>query len=281
MNLGIRAHDIESKSLEKMVNDISVKGLTSVQLALNKSLPAYYPGLGSLSPGLARHIGGAFSGKGLQIAVLGCYFNMIHPDPIERRKGMDCFKEHLRFARDFGCSIVGTETGNVNAEIVYTVENFNEKPFMEVVESVSELVKEAEKFGVIVGIEAGVNHPIYSVQTLKRLIDKIDSHNLQVIFDPYNLLTFDNYMNQEEIFEEAFELLGDRMVICHAKDFIVKGSSLKQVPVGQGLLNYDKLFSLIRKTKPFIDILIEGTKEPFIDESIMYLRGKYSKAHAF
>ncbi|MEH7304627.1 sugar phosphate isomerase/epimerase family protein [Neobacillus drentensis] len=277
MNLGIRAHDIETNLLEKLVNDIADKGLTSVQLALSKSLPTLYPGLGSLSPGLARHIGNAFSHTGLQIAVLGCYFNMIHPDQVERRKGIDRFKEHLRFARDFGCSIVGTETGNVNAEIVYTEENFREKPFMEVVESVSELVKEAEKFGVIVGVEAGVNHPIYSVQTMKCLLDIIDSHNLQVIFDPVNLLSIDNYINQEEIFEEAFELLGDRMVIFHAKDFIVEGSSLIQVPVGQGLLNYDKLFALIKHKKPFINILIEGTKEPFIGESIAYLRRKYEK----
>ncbi|WP_088042581.1 sugar phosphate isomerase/epimerase [Bacillus sp. EAC] len=277
MKIGIRAHDIETNNLEKLVNDIVDKGLTSVQLALNKSLPTLYSGIGNLTPGIARHIGSAFSDNGLQIAVLGCYFNLIHPDQIERRKGMDRFKEHLRFAKDFGCSIVGTETGNVNAEIVYTEENFKEKPFMEVVASVSELVKEAEKLGVIVGVEAGVNHPIYSVQTMKRLLDMIDSHNLQVIFDPVNLLTIDNYINQEEIFEEAFKILGDRIVIFHAKDFIIEGNSLKQVPVGQGLLNYDKLFGLIKHTKPYLNILIEGSKEPFIDESIVYLRRKYEK----
>ncbi|WP_235832939.1 sugar phosphate isomerase/epimerase family protein [Gottfriedia acidiceleris] len=167
-----------------------------------------------------------------------------------------------------------TTAGNVNAEIIYTEENFKEKPFMEVVESVSELVKEAGKFGVIAGIEAGVNHPIYSVPTMKRLLDMIDSPNLQVIFDPVNLLTIDNYINQEEIFENAFNILGDKMVIFHAKDFIIGGGSLKQVPVGHGLLNYDKLFGLIKEKKPNINILIEGTKEPFIDKSIAYLRSK-------
>jgi sugar phosphate isomerase/epimerase len=274
VNLGIRAHDIETNNLEKLVNDIAAKGLTSVQLALSKSLPAFYSGFGSLSSDIAQHIGNAFSDKGLQIAVLGCYFNMIHPDKIERRKGMDRFKEHLRYAKDFGCNIVATETGNVNAEIIYTEENFKDMPFMAVVESVSELVEEAEKFGVIVGIEAGVNHPIYSIPTMKRILDMIDSPNLQVIFDPVNLLTIDNYINQEEIFEKAFEILGDKMVIFHAKDFIIEGGSLKQVPVGHGLLNYDKLFSLIKEKKPNINILIEGTMEPFIDKSIAYLRRK-------
>lgn len=277
MNLGIRAHDIEANSLEELVTKIADKGLTCAQLALSKSLPFLNPESGSLSPGLASHVGRAFSGREIQIAVLGCYINMIHPDLSERKKGLDRFKEHIRFARDFGCSIVGTETGNVNAEIVYTKENFKEKPFLEVVESVSELVKEAEKFGVIVGLEAGVNHPVYSVQTLKRLLDMIDSHNLQVIFDPVNLLTSDNYLQQDEIFEEAFALLGDRIVIFHAKDFIIEGNSLKQVAVGKGLLHFDKLFNLLKLKKPYINILIEGTKEPFIDESILYLRRIYEK----
>ncbi|MCH1625442.1 sugar phosphate isomerase/epimerase family protein [Ferdinandcohnia quinoae] len=275
MNLGIRGHDIASSSLDELVRRIASKGFTSVQLALSKSLPQINTELGSLSPGLAHHIGDKFQKQAIQIAVLGCYINMIHPDLAKRRNSLERFKEHIRFARDFGCSIVGTETGNVLGKGGYTEENFKEKPFLDVVESVKELVAEAEKFGVIVGIEAGMNHPIYSVQTMKRLLDCVDSNNLQVIFDPMNLLTIKNYEIQEEIFAEALEVLGDRIVIIHAKDFIVENGSFKQVEVGKGLLNYEMLFPLIKAKKPHIHILMEGTKEPYIDEAAAYLRAKY------
>jgi L-ribulose-5-phosphate 3-epimerase len=278
MNIGIRAHDIENRPLEELVKEIADKGLASVQLALSRSFDSINTELGSLSPGLAWNIGSAFRNQGIQIAVLGCYVNMIHPDQEERRKGLDRFKEHIRYARDFGCSIVGTETGNVNAEIAYTVKNFEEKPFQEVVGSVRELVEEAEKFGVIVGVEAGVNHPVYSPKTMKRLLDRVNSNNLQVIFDPVNLLTVDTYKNQEEIFCEAFELFGDRIVIVHAKDFILENNELKPVAVGKGLLNYDVVLKLIKKKKPFINILMEETKEPFIDESIAFLKESYQNA---
>ncbi|RAS81462.1 sugar phosphate isomerase/epimerase family protein [Priestia endophytica] len=277
MNLGIRGHDIEKNGLEELVEEIEKKGLTSVQLALSKSLDYVNTDLGSLSPGLANYVGSTFQKHGIQIAVLGCYINMIHPDKVERRKGLERFKEHIRYARDFGCSIVGTETGNVNAEIFYTTENFKEEPFQEVVESVRELVEEAEKFGVIVGIEAGVNHPIYSSKVMRRLLDCVNSNNLQVIFDPVNLLTIDNYKKQDEIFEEAFNLFGDRMVILHAKDFIVGNQMLKPAAVGKGLLNYDLVMKLIKEKKPFINILMEDTQEPFIDESIVFLREKYNQ----
>src|SRR5581483_1585940 len=113
--------------------------------------------------------------------------------------------------------------------IVYTEENFKEEPFLEVVEIVRELVSEAEKFGVIVGIEAGVNHPIYSPKVMKRLLDSVGSNNLQVIFDPVNLLTIETYTHQEEIFQEAFDLFGDRIIVVHAKDFVPEDGQLKTV----------------------------------------------------
>jgi L-ribulose-5-phosphate 3-epimerase len=276
LNIGIRAHDIENRPLEELVKEIASKGLTSVQLAISKSIETINTELGSLNPGLASYIGKEFSKHHIQIAVLGCYFNMIHPDQVERRKGIERFKEHIRYARDFGCSIVATETGNVNAEIYYTEENFKEEPFLEVVESVRELVQEAEKFGVIVGIEPGVNHPVYSSKVMRRLLDTIDSNNLQVILDPVNLLTMDTYKNQEEILQEAMELLGDRVVVLHAKDFIVEDNQLIPTAVGKGLLNYDFIFNMINKKKPFINILLEETKEPYIDESIAFLNDKFN-----
>ena len=272
LNIGIRAHDIENLPLEELVQEIASKELTSVQLALGKSLSNVNTEVGSLSPGLARYVGSMFSKYNVQIAVLGCYFNMIHPDLVERRKGIERFKEHIRFARDFGCSIVATETGNVNPEIFYTEENFKERPFLEVVESVRELVKEAEKFGVIVGIEAGVNHPVYSPKVMKRLLDSINSNNLQVILDPVNLLTIDTYQNQEEIFQEAMDLFGDRVVILHAKDFIIENNQLVPTAVGKGLLNYEYILNVLKEKKPYINILLEETKEPFIDESIAFLK---------
>lgn len=275
MNIGIRAHDIEGHSLEELVANISDKGLTSVQLALSKSFEDMNTDLGCLSPGFARHIGNAFHQKNIQIAVLGCYINMIHPDRTERRKSLDRFKEHLRFARDFGCSIVGTETGNVKADMGFTEENFTEQPFQDVVDSVRELVTEAEKFGVIVGIEGGVNHPIYSPKAMKRLLDSVESNNLQVIFDPVNYLTRENYKNQEKVFQEAIDLFGDRIVILHAKDFIIINDQIETTPVGKGLLNYESIFRLLKEKKPYMNILMESTVEPYIDESVAFLKKQY------
>lgn len=278
LNLGIRGHDLDFHDPESIAREVSNKGLSTIQLALAKSFKDFKTGNGCLNPGYATYIRDAMKEQKVNIAILGCYINMIHPDLDERKKVLSRFKEHIRFARDFGCTIVGSETGNVHAKMGYTEDNFHEQPFLDVVESVRELVKEAEKFGVIVGIEGGINHPVHSPELMKRLLDSVDSQNLQVIFDPANFMSMDNYQQQEKVIEQALNLFGDRIVAVHAKDFVIEDNWIKMVPVGKGLLNYDVVLKWLKHNKPFVQVLLENTKEPYINDSIAYLRNKYEEA---
>lgn len=271
MNLGVRAHDFGKLPVELLAEKVSEKKFTAIQLALAKAIEGIDSSLGCLSPGMAYHIGNTFRKKDIQIAVLGCYINPIHPDEQERRKGLERFKEHIRYARDFGCSIVATETGNISLDKGFNAENYSEKTFKFLVQNISELVEEAEKFGVIVGIESGTKNPIYSSQRMKMLLDEIHSNNLQVVFDPMNLMTAENYQRQQEVFKEAFELYGDRIAIMHAKDLLIDNGIVKTTAVGTGLLDYKCLFEFIKHKKPFINISMEDTKEPFMDDAINYL----------
>lgn len=277
MNLGVRAHNFGKLPLEELVDKISEKRFSSVQLALAKAIQGISTDLGSLSPGMAYHIGNAFRSKGIQIAVLGCYINLIHPDQTERKKALEKFKEHIRYARDFGCSIVATETGTLSADSSFNINNYSREALEEVIKSVSELVEEAEKFGVIVGIEAGTKNPIHSSKRMKDLLDAVKSNNLQVVFDPLNLMTMDNYQRQEEVFEEAMDLFGDRIAVIHAKDLLIENGIVKTTPVGKGLLDYECIFKLIKYRKPFINILLEDVKEPYMDKSIAFLKAIYNR----
>lgn len=112
LNLMIIANHIENQtSLEGLVEEISGKGLKAMQLALDKSYADMNTNVGSLSPGFARHIGNAFRKKDVQIVFLGCYIPMIHPDKEKRKIELERFKEPIRFARDFGCSIIERRPG--------------------------------------------------------------------------------------------------------------------------------------------------------------------------
>ena len=189
LRLGVRAHDFGCRPADELVAKIAANGLICTQLALGKAIAGLELKPGVLNPGLAFHIGQAFQRHGVQIAVLGCYVNPIHPDTKMRATLLSLFKEHLRFARDLGCGLVALETGSVNADYSPHPDNHSEAAFQESLASIAELVAEAEKFGVLVGIEAVTSHVVSTPAKMRRMLDAVASNNLQVVFDPVNLLS--------------------------------------------------------------------------------------------
>lgn len=266
MIVGVRAHDIGKMSIEELAENVSEKGFTCIQLALGKAIANMDSGLGKLNPGMATYIRDTLKNKGINVAVMGCYINPIHPDLEERRKHLERFKEHIRFARDFGCSIVGTETGSMNADFSYNPATHTDEALNILIESVKELVAEAEKFGVFVCIEGVTKHSMSTPEKMKRVIDAVDSNNLQIIFDPVNLLSEENYMEQDAIIKKSIELFGDKILILHAKDFVIEDGKMKTVPAGKGLLNYELVIKELKARKPYIQALLENaTEETFVE----------------
>ena len=272
MRIGVRAHDFGRLPAGELAAKIAAMGLSCVQLAVTKAIAGLDLKPGDMSPGLAFHIGQAFRRHNLQIAVLGCYVNPIHPDPKTRATLLGLFKEHLRYARDFGCGLVALESGSVNADYSPHPDNHGEAAFRDTTASLAELVAEAERFGVIVGIEGVTGHVVSTPGKMRRLLDSIGSNNLQVVFDPVNFLDGENYRDQDRIIQESFELFGDRIAIIHAKDFVVEHGAFRHVRSGGGQLNHELLLGLIEARKPCISVLLEETTPETVGESMQFLQ---------
>ena len=277
MKIGVRCHDIIHSNLDELGQKVQEKNITGVQLALKKANIGFKSTKGCITPGMAKHIRDTFSKYNVNIDILGCYINLAHPEDKELKELLDSFKEHIRFARDFGCSIIGTETGALNKEYVYGPENNTEEAFQRTLSSTKILVEEAEKFGVIVGIEGVAKHVINTPERMKRVLDNIKSNNVQVIFDPVNLINEENYDKQDEMVKRSFELFGDRIVAIHAKDYVYEDGEIKLASIGKGQFNYPLLLSLIKERKPYIDVFLENSTKDDIDYSINYLTEIYNK----
>lgn len=275
MRIGVRAHDFGKQSVEELARKISEMGFDCIQLALSKAIADMDFSLGRLNPGMAWRIGKTFDRYGIQIAVLGCYINPVHPDKAERKRQIEQFREHLRFARDFGCGIVATETGSLNADFSFHPDNHGEKAFYDLVESVKEMTEEAEHFGVITAIEGVTRYVTHTPERVAKVLELVNSNNLQVVFDPVNLISIDNYQDQDHIISRSFELFGDRMVILHVKDFAIQDGKMKSVQAGSGMLNYELLFKLLKTHKPDINILMEDAKPETMAAGMAYLKSKY------
>jgi len=279
LNLGVRLHDLGKGTADEMAARASLKGFTCVQLALHKAIAGCEFVPGRLSAGFAKKVRDSFAAKGVQIAVLGCYINPIHPDPAERKKHTDVFKEHLAYARDFGCSLVATETGSINPNCSFNPETDKEEHFLELVKTVKDLVKTAEHFGVFVGIE-GVSptHTINTHKKMVRLLEMVDSPNLRVLYDPVNFLPDDRCDEQESNITEAFSLFGDLFCAIHLKDFIVEnGIKRGGLPAGQGIFNFEHFFRLLKARKPSIECLVENGTPETMEQIRTHLSGIWKK----
>ena len=110
--------------------------------------------------------------------------------------------------------VVGLETGFVG-DTCTPENNQTEEAYQYLLSNMKDLKDAAEKLGVMIAVEAVSCFVISSPERMLRLVNDLNSPNIVVIFDLLNLLTIDNYKNQEEIIDKAFVLLGDKIAVIH------------------------------------------------------------------
>lgn len=259
MQLGIRLHDIEKTTLENRLQIAHEQGFTCGHLALSKVISEYPVDDSALTPGLAMYLKRMFAENQMDVAVLGCYLNLANPNEESLKKITQRYLAHIRFASILGAGVVGTETGAVNEKYATEEANFTEEALEIFIRNLRPVVEYAEKMGVIVAIEPVCRHIVCNPKRARRVLDEICSPNLQIIFDPVNLLEIWNYEQRDEIIAEAIELLGKDIAVVHIKDFIINGDKMEAVAAGTGMMDYTQIIKFIKEQKPYIHVTLENT----------------------
>jgi len=261
IQLGLRLHDAEKLPVEELLPLVRRKGFTCSHLALSKLFKDLPCTPAALTPGYANYLKRVFTANGIDIAVIGNYLNLLHPDEEYLRDAYEKYYAHIRFASLLGCGMVGTETGAPNREYTFCPECRKDETLSLFIKRLKPIVRCAEEFGVIFAIEPVARHSVYDPKSCRRVLDEIGSHNLQVLFDPVNMLDLDNVDHRDELFQEAIELLGKDIAMVHLKDFVRvnEGCGLKSVGAGTGEMNYTAIMKYLKKEKPFIYATLENT----------------------
>ncbi len=275
IRIGARAHDFGTVTPSELASRLADRSLCCAQVALNRAIAGLNLKAGELNPGLAWEVGQCFREKHVQIAVLGCYINPVCPVDGPRDEQIQFFKDHLRYVGDMGASLVGLETGTPNAEYSIDPNTGSEENFQTLVRTMAELVEVAEAYGVKVAVEAVTHHTISTPTKMKRLLDEIQSPNMVVIHDPVNLISAENFKDQDRMIDEPFQLYGDEIAIIHAKDFSMENGEYKQIATGLGQLNYGLLCQLISKHKPGISILLEDSGPDTVEHCISHIQAHW------
>ena len=276
MRLGIRAHDVKADTFEGLVREISRQGLSCCQLAVPKAIHEFPTAKEVLTPGLAMYMREVFAREHVDVAVIGSYFNLATPDEDEYLDTLDTYRRNIAFASLLGAGVVGTETGACNREYRPEPFSFTDQALEIFINRLIPVVEYAEKMGVIVGIEPVCRHIVNTAARARKVLDEIASPNLQIIWDPVNLLDMSNYSDYPQIFEEFTELLGPDICTVHIKDFRVSDGRLSSCAAGTGQMNFDGILGYIKAHKPFIHVLMEDTKPENSMQAKKFLEERYA-----
>ena len=278
MKLMVRAHDLSLKGAENINNAICSLGIDGVQLVVYKSIEGVSYKSGQLSREQAQQISKEIKKNGKEIALLGAYFNPVHPNTEKIENGIAVFKDYLSLAKDLGCDYVGSETGSYNGDPwIYHPMNHSDEALDRVVETFTLLAEHAEENGVNIAMEGAFGHVCHVPERLYEAARRIGKDNIKFIFDLYNYLDISNVDTAYELLQRGLSLLGDRILLFHIKDFIIEDGKLKQCGVGKGVLDYDRILKAIYLHNPNAILVLEGTVGDDLPFAVSYLKDKINK----
>ncbi|MCC8059621.1 MAG: sugar phosphate isomerase/epimerase [Clostridiales bacterium] len=279
MQLGLRFHDTRNLPFDERVAEVAAQGFSCGHLALAKVFPKEISTADeALTPGFANYVRKTFARHNVDCAVLGCYLNLANPNPATLAQITHRYMANIRFAAALGAGVVGTETGAPNESYTYCPESHTEEALQIFIKNLRPVVEYAEKMGVIMAIEPVFKHIVCNPERTRKVLDAIDSPNLQVIFDPVNLLDISNIDRADELFAEAIDTFGDEVAVMHLKDYRVQDNRLVACGAGSGEMNYDRIMKFMKTKKPYIYATLENTTPENAVQCREFLEKEYAKA---
>ena len=184
---------------------------------------------------------------------VGGYTNLITPDDAKRRQNLAGLAHCLEVAESVSCPMVGTVAGTRDPKTLINVhpENWTAATWKLLIQSLKQVLKDTSGMKTVIGMEAQVTTIIDSPRAHRRLMDDLGDPRLKVNLDPVNMISLPQYYHTTELINECFDLLGEDIVACHAKDTQVipdqQTLHIQEVCPGRGV--YDFRTYLLRMSR--------------------------------
>ncbi|MGZ3618713.1 MAG: sugar phosphate isomerase/epimerase family protein [Ktedonobacteraceae bacterium] len=209
----------------------------------------------------------------ITIAAVSGTYNMIHPDPEQRQAGLRRLHVLASACQHMGTSIITLCTGTRDPQNMWRwhPENTSPQAWEDLLGSMEAALHIAEEENIILAFEPERANVIYSAARGRALLDTMQSPHIKVVMDPANLIVPENKQHMHHILDEAFELLGEDIVLAHAKDI---GHDNTFQPAGTGILDYDYYLHHLKAATIEVPLIIHGLSEVQVDTSVQFLRAK-------
>ena len=277
MKIMVRVHDLGKDSAENLAKKTKEIGFDGVQLVLYKAIEGYAKEAHTIPYDSLVETAQAFKKEGIEVGMLGAYFNPVHSNKELVKDNIERFKEYLGYTKDFDSKYVGSETGSYNDDKwTYNPLNRLDEALNIDIETFGELAKSAKKNNACIALEGAYGHCMYSPAQLNRLVSAIDNGHVKVTVDVFNYLDISAYDldTQHLMFDESIKYFKDKIVIYHLKDFVVdkENNKLKQVGLGEGIMDLEYIVKNAQRLTPNAYLIFEGCPKDKMESSLKYIK---------
>jgi len=272
MKLGIFSKTFLCSTLEESLAAIAAHGLESVQFNWESAGLDEMPA--AVSDQLCISIRQELQKNRLELAAVSGTFNMIHP--VHRADGMRRLRSLAGACSSLGTRLITLCTGTRDLENKWRFHPDNQTPeaWSDMLDAMSEAAGIAEEHDVVLVFEPEVNNIVDSAQKARRLLDEIASDHLKVVIDGANLFHKGELPRMREILDEAFQLLGDDILLAHGKDLERDGDAGHQA-AGTGVLDYAHYLRCLDRIGFEGTIVLHSLSQEQTPASIAYLRERW------
>ena len=233
IEIGIFEKTFRRPTFGETLDAVAAHGLRHIQLHLEAAglepMPLDVP------DATRRTIREETTSRGIAAAGLSATYNMAHPDTAVRADGLARLAVIAAACRDLGTQTLTLCTGTRDLADKWRAHPNNGTPaaWADLTASMSAALDLAERHDLTLAIEPEPANVIRDAPAARRLIDEFGSPRLKIILDPANIVAGALDRDPSDTLAAAFALLGDDIVVAHAKDVDAAG---RFRPAGHGIV---------------------------------------------
>lgn len=260
MDIGVFTRVYASRDLDVTFKKMRKDGISHCQLNLINAGIETLPN--SISDEKLREISSASEKYGIMLEAITGTFNMIDPDSDVRKMGCRQFAIQCRIASELKIPIITLCTGSRSprGKWIWDDANLETSAWHDLMRSTEDILKYAEQNRIVLGVEPETSNVINTPLRARRYLDEFASQNLKIIMDGANLFRPEQVSRMYKVLDEAFELLGNDIVIAHAKDFRYT-NQISYAAVGEGNMDFGYYVHLLKQYKYDGALIMHGLSE--------------------
>jgi sugar phosphate isomerase/epimerase len=269
MQLGIFAKTFERPTVDETFKTIASHDLHAVQFNMSTVGLASLPD--RVSDDEIREVQQASHKYSIQLSALSGTFNMAHPDTKHRQEELKRFAVLVEVAKRLETPIVTLCTGTRDTTSMwkYHPDNNTKEAWNDLCRTLEPALKLAQENSLILAFEPETSNIVSNAKKGRQLLDEMKSPNLKVIMDGANLFTPETLSKQQNVFAEAFELLGSAIVLAHAKDTNATGEF---VAAGKGAVDYGLFMQHLKQMDYQGALILHSLSEAEVSGCVTFLQ---------